>query len=245
MAYKFRLSPTALNLLDDCERCFWLDVVKGVSRPRGIFPSLPNGVDRVLKNHFDRCTVKGELPPELAKEGVDAKLFGDLAQLEKWRDARKGIEWTDEATGVYFHGGVDAMLERKGKLIVLDFKTRGYALKEDSAHYYADQLNCYNFLLRKNGRETEDYSYLLFFIPEKINAQGDFVFDTKLIKMPVDIAHVEDMLARAVRVLQGGEPEQAIDCEYCGFVSARNNPPAERQERSFRRRGGGKLEDFV
>ncbi|MFH1106569.1 MAG: PD-(D/E)XK nuclease family protein [Candidatus Micrarchaeota archaeon] len=245
MAYKYRLSPTALNLLDDCERCFWLENVKRLPRPRGIFPSLPNGVDRILKNHFDRCTIKGELPPELGKEGVDAKLYEDLSQLEKWRDARKGIEWTDESTGVYLHGGVDAMLERKGKLIVLDFKTRGYALKADTAHYYADQLNCYNFLLRKNGHATEDYSYLLFFIPEKVLPSGEFAFDTKLVKMPVDVRRVEDMLARAVKVLEGPEPQPANDCEYCTFVATRNNPPATRPEPAARRRGGGKLEDFV
>lgn len=240
MAYKFRLSPTALGLLDECPRCFWLEVVKGVSRPRGVFPSLPNGVDRVLKSHFDRHAVKGELPPELKKEGVDAKLFSDLALLEKWRDSRKGIEYTDPSTGVYFHGGVDALLEKKGKLIVLDFKTRGYALKDDTAHYYADQLNSYNFLLRKNGFATEDYSYLLFFIPEKISEQGDFVFDTKLIKMPVDVKHIEELLAHAVEVLQGPEPEPSAECEYCGFIRARAGVTENRDERRT-----GRLEDFA
>ena len=60
-----KLSPSSLNLFLECPRCFWLYKVKGVGRPDGIFPSLPNGMDKILKEHFDRFMEKGELPPEL------------------------------------------------------------------------------------------------------------------------------------------------------------------------------------
>ncbi|MCX6774543.1 MAG: hypothetical protein NTY99_00435 [DPANN group archaeon] len=49
-----KLSPSSLNLFKDCPRCFWLDKIKGISRPEGIFPSLPSGIDKVLKEHFDK-----------------------------------------------------------------------------------------------------------------------------------------------------------------------------------------------
>src|SRR3989344_3937655 len=59
-----RLSPsTGLNLFRDCPRCFWLHYNKNVHRPRGIFPSLPGGMDLVLKDYFDQF--RGSLPPEL------------------------------------------------------------------------------------------------------------------------------------------------------------------------------------
>jgi len=51
MVYKF--SPSKLNLVKDCPRCFWLEFNKKFRRPRGIFPSLPSGMDKILKNHFD------------------------------------------------------------------------------------------------------------------------------------------------------------------------------------------------
>jgi len=66
----YKLSPSSLNILEDCSRCFWLYIVKKHSRPSGAFPSLPSGVDRILKHHFDKYREKGELPPELKNHGI-------------------------------------------------------------------------------------------------------------------------------------------------------------------------------
>ena len=63
MTYKF--SPSSLSLLKECPRCFWLAFNKNIKRPNGIFPSLPSGMDRILKIHFDNFMKKGKLPPEL------------------------------------------------------------------------------------------------------------------------------------------------------------------------------------
>jgi len=38
----------------ECPRCFWLQIVKNIKRPAGIFPSLPSGMDKILKVHFDK-----------------------------------------------------------------------------------------------------------------------------------------------------------------------------------------------
>ena len=58
MSMPYKLSPSSLSLLSDCPRCFWLQLNKGVKRPEGIFPSLPSGIDRILKDHFDRYAEK-------------------------------------------------------------------------------------------------------------------------------------------------------------------------------------------
>ena len=65
MTYKF--SPSSLSLLKDCPRCFWLRFNKKINRPDSIFPSLPSGMDKILKEHFDKFMKKGELPPELSE----------------------------------------------------------------------------------------------------------------------------------------------------------------------------------
>jgi len=83
MPYKF--SPSSLSLLKDCPRCFWLKFNKDIKRPEGIFPSLPSGMDKILKIHFDSFMRKGELPPEL-KELKDVKLFDDEDLLKVWRN---------------------------------------------------------------------------------------------------------------------------------------------------------------
>ncbi len=210
----YKLSPSSLDLLEQCQRCFWLQIVKKIRRPEGITPSLPNGVDKMLKQHFDRFRENGKLPPEL-KDKLDAELFKDIELLRKWRNNLKGIEYLDRERGIMLHGAVDEILEKEGKLIVLDFKTRGFALKEDTPHYYQDKLNLYNLLLRKNNYKTEDYAYLLFYVPEKVMENGEFVFRTELVKMDINIEHAQELFNKAVKILNGEIPEAGDECKFC------------------------------
>jgi len=209
-----KLSPSSMNLIEECPRCFWLQVVKNVKRPSGAFPSLPSGVDKMLKEHFDRFRDKNNLPPEL-KELKDVKLFDNKDLLKVWRNNLKGIEYYDEENDVLLHGAVDNLLNNNGKLIVLDYKTRGFALKEDTAHHYQDQLDIYNFLLRKNGYETEDYAYLLFYLPEQVMETGEFKFKNELVKMKIDVEHAEMLFKRAIKIIKGDCPEAGENCVFC------------------------------
>ena len=211
MPYKF--SPSSLSLLKDCPRCFWLKFNKDIKRPEGIFPSLPSGMDKILKIHFDSFMRKGELPPEL-KELKDVKLFDDEELLKVWRSNFKGIPWEDKE-GNLFRGAIDNILKKGNKLIVLDYKTRGYPLKEDTHEHYQNQMDIYNLLLRKNNYKTEDYAYLLFYHPDKVNENGDVVFNTDLIKMKVSIENAENIFKNALEVLKDKIPEASEECEYC------------------------------
>lgn len=207
------LSPSSLNLLKDCPRCFWIQFNKGIKRPNGAFPSLPSGMDRILKTHFDSFRDKGMLPPELRKlEGI--KLFDDVELLEAWRNNRKGIRWVDDEGNV-LRGAVDNILQKGKKLIVLDFKTRGFPLKEDTHEHYQDQLDIYNFLLRKNGFETEDYAYLLFYHPKEVEEDGDVAFHIDLVKVEISVENAERIFMEAIEILKGEMPECGKDCEFC------------------------------
>lgn len=219
MPYTF--SPSSLSLLKDCPRCFWLAFNKGIKQPAGIFPSLPSGMDRILKAHFDAFRDKGLLPPELRQlKGI--KLFDDRKLLEEWRNNFKGLRWAD-SEGNVIHGAVDNILTKGKKLIVLDYKTRGYPLKEDTAAHYQDQMDIYNFLLRKNGYETEDYAYLLFYYPNKVNEDGTVIFNTDLVKMKTDPKNAESILRNALKVLKGKMPEPGKECDYCKWAEMCKN----------------------
>ena len=209
----FKLSPSTLNIYTDCPRCFWLQFNRKIKRPSGIFPSLPSGMDAVLKRHFDTFMERGELPPVLS--GVKGQLFSDKELLKTWRNNLKGISWTDEE-GNIIHGAIDNLLEHQGKFIILDYKTRGYPLKEDTKDHYQDQVDIYNFLFRKNGYATEDYAYLLFYHPVNVNEKGDVIFHTDLVKMHVNVKSAEQLIQQAIQLLKGPEPEKG-DCEYCNY----------------------------
>ena len=110
---------------------------------------------------------------------------------------------------------------KDGKLVVLDYKTRGFPLKEDTAAHYQDQMNIYNFLLRKNERKTENYAYLLFYHPNKVDPDGDVLFNTDLVKMKIDVKDAEKLFAKALKVLSEEIPDSSLECGFCEWV--RNN----------------------
>ena len=63
MSYK--VSPSILNLLEECPRCFWFTLVKKINRPSGPMSSIPIKMDSIIKHYFNRYRESGELPPVL------------------------------------------------------------------------------------------------------------------------------------------------------------------------------------
>jgi len=223
MKMVFKLSPSSLKMMDECPRCFWLIQHKQWKRPEGIMPSLPSGMDGILKRHFDRFAEKGILPPEI-RDHVHCKhmkLFNDQELLNVWRSNFKGIVWKDK-NGNILHGAVDNILVdqhgKSKKLVVLDYKTRGFALKEDTHKVSQHQLDIYNFLLRKNGQDTEDFAFLLFYVPKHVLETGEVVFETTLMKMPISVADGERMFNNALKLLNGECPTRG--CAWCEKVEA-------------------------
>ncbi len=211
---QFKLSPSSLNLMNECPRCFWLTQNKVWRRPEGIMASLMSGMDKILKTHFDKFMARGELPPEIKDHHhtKGLKLFDNEELLKIWRNNLKGISWTD-SKGNNLHGAVDNILTNGKKLIVLDYKTRGFALKEDTAEKYQNQLDIYNFLLNKNGYETEDYAFLLFYVPKEVLETGEVVFDAILARRATNIKSAEKLFDKAINLLNSECPTEG--CEWC------------------------------
>ncbi len=226
MLYKF--SPSSLSLLKDCPRCFWLYFNKNISRPEAIHPSLKYGMDNVLKNHFDLSRKQGQLPLELQQLQKEVQFFPDEKLLAAWQDHRQGIQIRD-VQGNVLCGVLDFVLQKGKKLIVLNLKTRGFAIKKDTHLYYQDQLDLYNFLLQKNGFATEKYAYLLFYHPEKFTS-GRIDFQTKLVKIDVSVKNAETIFQRAVKVLNGVLPSSSGECQYCRWVEENRNVGTSRNQ---------------
>ena len=97
-------------------------------------------------------------------------------------------------------GAVDNILVKGKKLIVLDYKTRGYPLKEDTAAHYQKRLDIYCYLLQKNGYDVEDFGFLLFYVPSEVLEGGEVVFDTTLVKMKTDVGRAERLWKKALKM---------------------------------------------
>ena len=210
----FKLSSSSLGLMNECPRCFWLTQHKVWKRPDGIFSSLPSGMDSILKTHFDNFMRKGLLPPELKANGhtKEMLLFNNEDLLKAWRSNFKGIQWEDKQGNV-LRGAIDNLLINGEKIIVLDYKTRGFPLKDDTHEHYQDQIDIYNFLLRKNKYQTENFGFLLFYHPKEVLETGEVVFNIDLKKMRVNLKNAERIFESAIKLLNEDCPKKS--CLWC------------------------------
>ena len=218
MAY--RLSPSRLNLFVDCNRCFYLDVVKKQRRPEKPFPSLPNGIDRCIKQHFDSFRGKDPVPGEIEGCAKEIELFPDQEFVDYARSWRTEPKWRDPKTDIVLRGGVDELLrDRNGRIIVLDFKTRGKPPeKEGVPDYYRRQLNLYNLIFEANGYRTPSYGYILYLYPDRFRQEGDFLFETELRKVNLEVEEAKKLVRDAFQVLEEGiVSEHSEECKYSNW----------------------------
>lgn len=210
------ISPSQIGLLLECPRCLWLYFREGLKRPSGPFPSLPGGFDLLFKRYFDGFRRKGELPPELAGI-VEAKLFDEMDKLDVWRNNWKGIRAEFPELKLLLKGAIDDLLvNKKGEFVPLDFKTRGYPTKEDTAAHYQTQLDLYALLFEKNGYTVADYGYLLFFWPQTY-AEKSADFETELVKVDISPERGMATLQEVVKIVGGQQPPAHSNCEFCKF----------------------------
>ena len=215
---KIQLSPSTLSLYKECPRCFWLRFNEKIHRPRGIFPTLPGGMDAVIKVYFDKYRKKGSLPPDIDGKVVGS-LFSDTTLLAEWRDWRTGLRFYDKDNEALLRGALDDCLVDDGHLIPIDYKTRGYAPSvDDSKKYYSAQLNCYSLLLLENGYKVRDFAYLVYYYPLLVNESGIVQFKVETIRLDTDPENARQMFKNAVDLLRSPLPEKHSSCEYCGWL---------------------------
>lgn len=214
-----KVSPSSVSMLLECPRCLWLQVNEDIKRPRGIFPSLPDGMDNVFKKYFDEYRTREEMPPEIEGK-IEGTLFGDLKQLNSWREfnfGRGGIKAEIPEYGIMLSGAIDDLVvSEDGKFVPFDFKTRGYPTKTDTHEHYRYQLDLYSLLFQKNGFEPADYGYLLFFWPESYSL-GMANFKTDLVKLDVSPSRGMSVLKKVHDIVTGSKPDDHGACEYCFY----------------------------
>jgi len=218
---KIKLSPSALSIFLDCPKCFWLDRNKNIKRPRGIYPSLPIGMDSIIKTYFDKYRVRNEIPPEV-KDKLPGKLFSNMAMLERWRSwFQTDLSHEDSTINATLSGALDDCLTEDGLYIPLDYKTRGSELTDDPRKYYQNQLDCYCLILDSSGFKTKGVAYLLYFWPLEVFEKGMIQFKVEPIRIETNIDSAKKIFFDAVTCLNQEMPIASPNCEYCNLISAR------------------------
>jgi CRISPR/Cas system-associated exonuclease Cas4 (RecB family) len=202
------LSPSTLNIFRDCPRCFWLHINHGIKRPRGAFPSIASGLDRVIKEYFDSYREKGEIPP-LLKNKIEGKLIPQLP---------KKLFFNDNSKNVALMGMLDECLVLPENLYApLDYKTRG-SLPTNIHPAYQLQMDSYTLLLEKNNYKTNNISYLLYFVPHSGKLHEGIPFEVKIMEVKTSIDRALNIFYRAVDLLKTPMPTSSEDCEYCNWI---------------------------
>ncbi len=213
---KIRLSPSAMNVFLECPKCFWLEYRENIHRPRGPFPSLPGGMDILIKKYFDSYRAVGKLPPEIEGQ-VKGQLFPDPEVLSKWRSWRSGLSYYDRDSDAVLVGALDDCIVDGSYFIPADYKTRGFELKEGGESFYQNQLNCYSLLLEENKLSQPSYAYLIYFIPREFKAGGQVNFSVEVKKVSTSIEDARKVFRAAVAVLRGACPESHSECQFCSW----------------------------
>ena len=208
-----KLSPSRLNTFRECPRCFWNDI-HGLGPPSGPMSSLPQAMDLIVKDYYDKHRAAG-LPPLLK-----GKLPVKLVDPKTAAMVRAYINWTDPETGAVLRGKMDdCFVDGKGQLVIMDNKTRGFDVKE-ILDIYLFQLDTYAFLLEKAGHKVAATGYLVYFIPERgTDISKGVYFRAEPHKVKINPGRVLSVFRKAVDVAkQARPPAHHKECEMCIWV---------------------------
>ena len=224
-----RITPVKLKLMEECPRCFWLETVDSIKRPKDSFPSAPAGLRWQMARHFDRYRKREELPPELKElEERGFSLYREEELLKPWRTPSKGIQFTDEVSDVLISASLDdVVLDIEGRMIPTKYRARGFPLKKPDSQIEHTQIymDMYNYLLRENGYPTDDYGFLLVFYPVNLSKGGNSMrLKSELVVVDSMPSRAMDLIERAKEIINlKNAPASDPNCKYCQYSLDRNS----------------------
>lgn len=220
-----KLSRSKIDMFIDCPRCFYLEQVLGVSRPRSAPFTLNVAVDHLLKKEFDIHRKEHTTHPLMEKYGVDAIPF-EHEKMDVWRHNFTGIQFKHEDLGLLLFGAVDDIwVNKRGELMVVDYKAtakEGEIELEDTKWHnqYRRQMEIYQWLLRRNDFKVSDTGYFVYVNGKKDREafDGKLEFDVKIIPYEGSDKWIDKTLKDIKKCLDAKKvPDASEECEWCAY----------------------------
>ena len=224
-----RISRSKVENFLRCPRCFWLDVVAGVSPPSGPPFNLNLAVDHLFKNEFDAHRRAQSVPLRLAAVGLPL-IPSDHPSMDDWRFNFKGVCHPRPDLGLELFGAIDDLWHDGAALedrihCVADYKATSkkdaVSLDADWQISYKRQMEFYQWLLRGNGLRVSDTAFFVYAngIKDERPFDDRLEFETRILPYDGNDAWVLPALLRLRECLElPVPPNGAKDCEVCGFV---------------------------
>ena len=203
---------------DECPRCFYLRVVRGIDRPSMAFPKVFGRIDSLMKNLFagkPTSAIDSMLPP------------GRVGMQGKWVNSAP-IEFPGVAASCYLKGAFDSVLAfDDGSYAVVDFKTSTPSRQHIA--FYGRQLSAYAYALEHPaagalGLAPVSKLGLLYLDPVDIDHDEErkrivYGGEATWQELPKDEGKFLKFLHGVLEVLSQPEPPPAS--ETCGFCAYR------------------------
>lgn len=225
---KWRLSRSKIELFLKCQRCFYIDNKLGVKQPPGFPFNLNSAVDHLLKKEFDIHRAEGSTHPLMEQYGIDAVPY-EHGKMDEWREPLKGgVTYWHEGTEMMVCGAVDDIwVNRSGELLVVDYKatSKDEEVTLDAAWQkgYKNQMEIYQWLLRRNGFNVNDTGYFVYAngLKDKKAFDGKLEFEVSIISYTGKDDWVEGVILDIAQVLnQSTIPQSSKGCDFCTYREA-------------------------
>lgn len=227
-----KISRSGIEKYIGCKRCFVLQYKYKVSPPSLPF-TLNNAVDELCKTEFDYYREKQQPHPLFIKHNINAVPFKH-ADIDTWRNFRRGLSFMNEKEGYHFYGAIDDVWINDNKeLIVADVKStskKNFDWNDTWSKYeypkgYKRQLEMYQWLFRKNGFKVSNIAYLLYFNGLKYESSFDqtLKFESYSIQLECNDDWVEKEVIKAKKLLDSDKiPKGEISCDQCRYINRRS-----------------------
>ena len=233
----FKISRSKFNDFLTCERCFYLDRVKGLASPSTPGWTLNETTDLLLKKEFDYCREK-QIPHRIFKRyNLNDIVPYQHEDIDKWRNSlHYGLETRFKDSNIILHGGVDDVWVDKSnnKLIVVDYKSQSNSNRVNTEDYlshvyhqsYKVQMDFYAYLLTEMGFEVAPISYFYVCNADRNAPSFDskMVFEETLVPYKWNSSWIEAKVYEMIGLLNSDKvPENNPSCENCAYALQRKN----------------------
>ena len=231
----FKISRSKFNDFLTCQRCFYLDRVKGLVSPSTPGWTLNETTDLLLKKEFDVCR-ENQTPHRIFKRyGLDHVVPFQHEDMDKWRNSlHHGLQIQFKGSNIILHGGIDDIWLDKNtkKLIVVDYKSQANSRPVNTEDYlsnvfhqaYKVQMDFYSYLLTEMGLEVSPTSYFYVCNADRNADAFDSKMDFKETLVPYqwDASWIKGKVTEMIALLNSEElPAINSSCENCAYAYQR------------------------
>lgn len=235
----FKISRTGVENFKDCQRCFYLNVVKGLKDIDSIPFTLNNTVDELVKREFDICRRKQVKHQVMIENNLEAIPYNHK-ELDNWRNSRsKGVEFYHKEINLILSGGVDDIWLKIGskpdELIIVDYKAQ--AKKEidlNNKTYLSDiyhqgykfQLEFYRYLFINIGFKIHPKGYFLVYNAKQERKSFGKKMDFQRFLVPYEyeknsFCKIEKIVREMKKLMDSDKiPIGNKSCQECAFIRA-------------------------